>query len=137
MSVSRYCKANAAERRRGRRRAAPSARAEVQETRPTGSSWSASTSCCASFLLVVLRPADLHRRQLVQQPGGGVVGPGAALAGRLHAPRLRQTALSNPQIITGFLNSLFYTVVGTLDQRHADRRDRLPAVAQGRSSAGT
>ena len=65
------------------------------------------------FLLVVALSAALHRQRLVQQPAGGDLGAGLALAGRLHPRRLRRDLPRTQLIVRGFLNSIFYTVVGT------------------------
>ena len=58
-------------------------------------------------------PIGLYYQFIVQQPVGSVIRPGVAVAGRFFATRLPGN-VGQPQIITGYANSLFYAFFGTL-----------------------
>lgn len=99
--------------RGGRRRGGPARGVKVKETRTDRVFIAAAYLLLTVFLLVVLLP-------LLNILASSFSSPQAVSSGRvLFWPvdftfRGYTEALSNPAIITGFANSIFYTVVGTL-----------------------
>ena len=80
--------------------------------------------------------AALHRRQLVQRARHAVSSGRVLLWPVDFTLRGYRRRCGDPQILTGFANSLFYTVVGTLISVDAHRGDRLPALAHRLVRAG-